>query len=103
MVPESLRESLKDVGEELQALAEAHQDGGLVIERRVSGFETSVHVLWDGSSYVLFPPVRDYKPVLDGDRGPNTNGPLRWHAGADFRRRWNGSFAIGSLNLPLHI
>lgn len=84
MVPESLRESLKDVGEELQALAEAHQDGGLIIERRVSGFETSVHVLWDGSSYVLFPPVRDYKPVLDGDRGPNTNGAAALASGRGF-------------------
>ncbi|MBW8636907.1 hypothetical protein K1W69_06880 [Hoeflea sp. WL0058] len=84
MVPDSLRESLQDVDEEIEALLKAHAAGGLIIERRVTGFETSVHVLWDGSSYVLFPPVRDYKQALDEDRGPNTNGAAALAFGGGF-------------------
>ena len=84
MVPDSLTEGLKDIDEEIEALFQAHEGGGLLVERRVTGFETSVHVLWDGSSYVLFPPVRDYKPVLDGDHGPNTNGAAAVACGRGF-------------------
>jgi phosphoribosylamine--glycine ligase len=34
----------------------------------------SVLALSDGERYVLLPPVRDHKRLLDGDRGPNTGG-----------------------------
>jgi len=84
MVPDNLNEGLLDVDEEIAALLKAHAAGGLIIERRVAGFETSVHVLWDGSSYALFPPVRDYKQVGDGDRGPNTNGAAALAFGGGF-------------------
>ncbi|XWN32898.1 MAG: phosphoribosylglycinamide synthetase C domain-containing protein [Devosia sp.] len=84
MVPEDLEEGEQDVDEELEALLIAHEDAGLVIERRVTGFETSVHVLWDGSSYVLMPPVRDYKRVGDGDTGPNTFGAASIACGHGF-------------------
>jgi phosphoribosylamine---glycine ligase len=84
MVPDSLGEGMEDVDEELAALFKAHEASGLVIERRVTGFETSVHVLCDGSFYVLLPPVRDYKQVFDGDRGPNTNGAAALAFGGGF-------------------
>ncbi|MEM7316280.1 MAG: phosphoribosylglycinamide synthetase C domain-containing protein [Planctomycetota bacterium] len=84
MVPETLEESEQDVDEELAALLVAHRDEGLLIERRIDGFETSVHILWDGSSYILLPPVRDYKRVGDGDTGPNTYGAASIACGRGF-------------------
>ncbi len=84
MVPETLIESLQDVDEELDALHAAHAPEQLLIERRVEGFETSVHVVWDGESYVLMPPVRDYKRVGDGDTGPNTYGAASLACGRGF-------------------
>jgi phosphoribosylamine--glycine ligase len=46
----------------------------VVIEERLSGEEVSVLAVTDGESYVLLPPSQDHKPILDGDRGPNTGG-----------------------------
>ncbi len=86
MVPGDLGEGLKDVDEELEALLAASEPSGFIVERRISGFETSVHVLWDGETYVLCPPVRDYKPVRDGDNGPNTNGAAAIACGRGFSK-----------------
>lgn len=90
MVPGNLAEGLEDLDEELDALLAAHEPAGFVVERRISGFETSVHVLWDGDTYILFPPVRDYKPVHDGDNGPNTNGAAALACGRGFSRELEG-------------
>ena len=46
----------------------------VVIEACIQGREVSVLALSDGERYVLLPPVRDHKRLLDGDRGPNTGG-----------------------------
>jgi phosphoribosylamine--glycine ligase len=46
----------------------------VVIEACIRGREVSVLALSDGERYVLLPPVRDHKRLLDGDRGPNTGG-----------------------------
>jgi phosphoribosylamine---glycine ligase len=46
----------------------------VVIEECIRGREVSVLALSDGERYVLLPPVRDHKRLLDGDRGPNTGG-----------------------------
>ncbi|WP_324669296.1 phosphoribosylamine--glycine ligase [Geochorda subterranea] len=46
----------------------------VVVERRLTGRELSVMVVTDGERCVALPPARDYKRLLDGDRGPNTGG-----------------------------
>jgi phosphoribosylamine--glycine ligase len=46
----------------------------LVIEERLEGKEVTVQALVDGEVVVLLPPSCDHKPLLDGDRGPNTGG-----------------------------
>jgi len=46
----------------------------VVMEECLDGEETSLLVLTDGERWVLFPPARDHKRALDGDRGPNTGG-----------------------------
>lgn len=84
MVPETLEEAEHDVDLALAALAKFGRSEGILIERRIAGFETSVHVLWDGDSYVLFPPVRDYKRVGDGDTGPMTYGAASIACGRGF-------------------
>ncbi|HEY8424445.1 MAG TPA: phosphoribosylamine--glycine ligase [Limnochordales bacterium] len=46
----------------------------VVVERRLRGRELSVMVVTDGERLVVLPPARDYKRLLDGDKGPNTGG-----------------------------
>lgn len=46
----------------------------VVIEERLEGGEVSVFGLSDGVHVAPLLPARDYKRLLDGDRGPNTGG-----------------------------
>jgi phosphoribosylamine--glycine ligase len=46
----------------------------VVVEEFLEGPEASFILLTDGRDYLPFPPTRDHKRALDGDRGPNTGG-----------------------------
>ncbi len=46
----------------------------VIIEKGLSGKEISFIGLFDGETYVAFPPATDYKRLKDGDKGPNTGG-----------------------------
>ena len=46
----------------------------VIIEERLDGREVSVFGLTDGAHVAPLLPARDYKRLLDGDRGPNTGG-----------------------------
>jgi phosphoribosylamine--glycine ligase len=46
----------------------------VVIEECLTGPEISLHVLCDGSRFVVLGAAQDHKRVGDGDRGPNTGG-----------------------------
>ena len=46
----------------------------VVIEKCLRGSEISLFVVADGAHYVLLETAQDYKPIFDGDRGPNTGG-----------------------------
>jgi phosphoribosylamine--glycine ligase len=46
----------------------------VVIEECLSGPEVSLHVLCDGSRFVVLGAAQDHKRVGDGDTGPNTGG-----------------------------
>lgn len=46
----------------------------VIVEELVQGCEVSVMAITDGTNIVPLPPARDYKRLLDGDRGPNTGG-----------------------------
>ncbi|MFW6237856.1 MAG: phosphoribosylamine--glycine ligase [Halanaerobiales bacterium] len=46
----------------------------IVIEDFLEGREVSVLALTDGSKIIPLSFARDYKPVFDGDEGPNTGG-----------------------------
>lgn len=66
-------------------LEKIYGDAGLraVIEDFAVGPEVSLHVISDGSSYKVLPLAQDHKPLLDGNKGPNTGGmgtyaPVDW-------------------------
>ncbi len=46
----------------------------IVIQERLEGKELSIHALCDGEHVKMLPPVRDYKHLLDGNKGPMTGG-----------------------------
>ncbi len=46
----------------------------VVVEQFLDGIELSVFVITDGNGYLLFPEAKDYKKILEEDKGPNTGG-----------------------------
>ena len=67
-----------DSAEALAALKEIERRHGanapIVVEELLEGPEVSIMGVVSGTSIQLFPPSRDHKRLLDGDRGPNTGG-----------------------------
>ena len=67
-----------DPAEALAALQEIGRRHGsnapIVVEELLEGPEVSIMGVVSGTSIQLFPPSRDHKRLLDGDRGPNTGG-----------------------------
>lgn len=66
-------------------LEKIYGDAGLrvVIEDFAAGPEVSLHVISDGNSYKILPLAQDHKPLLEGNKGPNTGGmgtyaPVDW-------------------------
>ncbi len=48
--------------------------GTIVIEDFISGQEVSMLAFSDGNTIIPMIPARDHKPLLDGNKGPNTGG-----------------------------
>lgn len=46
----------------------------IVVEECLFGSEISFFAVLDGESFVVLETAQDYKPLEDGDRGPNTGG-----------------------------
>ena len=58
--------------EQLFQLGEAASS--VLVEEYLEGHELSVLAFTDGERVAIMPPARDYKRLLDDDRGPNTGG-----------------------------
>ena len=59
----------------LQEIGRRHgPNAPIVVEELLEGPEVSVMGVVSGTAIQLFPPSRDHKRLLDGDRGPNTGG-----------------------------
>jgi phosphoribosylamine--glycine ligase len=55
----------------------------VLIEECLVGREASIFVMTDGREILPFLPAQDYKPIYDGNQGPNTGGmgaysPIMW-------------------------
>lgn len=55
----------------------------IVVEEKLEGCEASFFVLSDGERFLELDSCRDYKRLLDGDRGPNTGGMGAYSPSAD--------------------
>ena len=77
-VTESLAEAEDDVREKLSGSAFGDAGRRIVIEEGLTGPEVSVFAVCDGRNALALPPAQDYKPVGDGDLGPNTGGMGAW-------------------------
>jgi phosphoribosylamine---glycine ligase len=58
----------------------------VVVEERLIGEELSLLALCDGERALPMAPARDFKRILDGDRGPNTGGMGSYSPVAGFDR-----------------
>ena len=82
--------STEEAGEALRRLMEERSLEAacqkVVVEERLFGKELSVFSFCDGARVVLLGSAQDYKPIGDGDTGPNTGGmgaysPVPWVGG----------------------
>jgi formyltetrahydrofolate-dependent phosphoribosylglycinamide formyltransferase len=58
--------------EAIEILSTQFLEENLVVEERLYGDEVSVMCYSDGRHIAVMPPVKDYKRLLNGDKGPNT-------------------------------
>lgn len=74
LILDSLDEAKKELAEMLSGMFGA-SSATVVIEEFLSGIECSVFVLTDGNGgYRVLPVAKDYKRILEDDKGPNTGG-----------------------------
>jgi len=62
----------KTKADALEFLSTRFLDESLIVEERLYGPEVSVMCYTDGTFVSVMPPVKDYKRLLDDDKGPNT-------------------------------
>jgi phosphoribosylamine--glycine ligase len=73
-VADSIPQALETLTNIMEAKAFGAAGDRVVIEERLSGREMSAFAFTDGTTVVPMVAARDYKPVFDGDNGPNTGG-----------------------------
>lgn len=74
IVPDSKEEALDAVMKIMHDGEFGDAGDIVVIEKRLYGPEASIMGLSDDSGTIFFESSQDYKPIHDGDRGPNTGG-----------------------------
>lgn len=74
IVANSIPQALDALSNIMEAKAFGTAGDRVVIEEYLVGKEMSCFAFTDAHTVVPMVPARDYKPVFDGDRGPNTGG-----------------------------
>ena len=74
IVADSIPQALDALSDMMEAKAFGAAGDRVVIEEHLSGKEMSVFAFTDGHTVIPMVSACDYKPVFDGDRGPNTGG-----------------------------
>lgn len=72
-IPSSMDEA-RTLAEEFLKGKFGEASAKILLEERLFGKEVSVISLWDGKTLCSFPPVSDYKSLLDNNKGLNTGG-----------------------------
>jgi phosphoribosylamine---glycine ligase len=60
----------------------------IVIEDFICGREVSMLAFCDGNTIIPMIPARDHKPLLDGNKGPNTGGMGSYTPIPEFKEKW---------------
>ena len=74
IVADSIPQALDALSNIMEAKAFGAAGDRVVIEQRLRGKEMSAFAFTDGRTVIPMASACDYKPVFDGDRGPNTGG-----------------------------
>ncbi|HLQ34653.1 MAG TPA: phosphoribosylamine--glycine ligase [Chloroflexota bacterium] len=83
-----------------EAIFRGRAEATVVLEERLTGYELSAMAFCDGRTASLMPGSCDYKPLLDGDQGPNTGGMGAYApacAPAELRRRVESEIVAPAL------
>jgi phosphoribosylamine--glycine ligase len=73
-VADSIPQALEALAKVMEARAFGAAGDKVIIEERLSGKEMSCFAFTDGKAVIPMASACDYKPVYDGDQGPNTGG-----------------------------
>jgi len=74
IVADSIPQALDALSQIMEAKAFGAAGDKVLVEEHLSGKEMSVFVFTDGKTVIPMVSACDYKPVFDGDQGPNTGG-----------------------------
>jgi phosphoribosylamine--glycine ligase len=74
IIADSIPQALEALSQIMEAKAFGAAGDRVVIEERLSGREMSAFAFTDARTVVPMVSACDYKPVFDGDQGPNTGG-----------------------------
>jgi phosphoribosylamine--glycine ligase len=78
VVPDSKDEAEEAIRKNLVDKQFGSASEQILMQDRGVGPELSVFALCDGERFVMLPSCRDYKRLLDGNKGPNTGGMGAW-------------------------
>lgn len=73
-VAKSREEAGKALGEAMEERAFGAAGDKVILEEHLTGREVSLLAFSDGKNVVPMAPACDYKPIYDGNQGPNTGG-----------------------------
>ncbi len=73
-VAQSLEQALSALNDTMKARVFDRAGDKVVVEEYLTGREVSALAFTDGKTTIPMVPVCDYKPVFDGNKGPNTGG-----------------------------